>query len=104
MIIMLLEKAPQALQGELSRWLMEVKTGVYVGHVSARVREKLWEHSIKNKKSGGVFQAWSTNNEQGFKMRLHGMTDRRVRDWEGVELIEIMESNMTEVQKRRMRR
>jgi len=43
MVVMILEKVPQSLRGELTRWLVEVKTGVYVGHVNGLVRELLWK-------------------------------------------------------------
>ena len=34
MIIMILENVPVGLRGELSRWLIEPRAGVFVGHVS----------------------------------------------------------------------
>ena len=34
MIIMILENVPTGLRGELSRWLVEPKTGVFVGDFS----------------------------------------------------------------------
>ncbi|MCD6345555.1 MAG: type I-E CRISPR-associated endoribonuclease Cas2, partial [Anaerolineae bacterium] len=43
MVVMILEKVPVGVRGELTRWLLEIKTGVFVGHISARVRDKLWE-------------------------------------------------------------
>ena len=39
MIVMILEKVSVGLRGELSRWLIEPRTGVFVGQVSAR---KAW--------------------------------------------------------------
>lgn len=95
---MILNNVPNAVRGDLTRWLLEVKSGVYVGDVSARVREKLWERCTNSKQMGGVFQAWSVNNEQGFRMRMDGITDRRVVNWEGIELIE--ETNFTEKEKK----
>jgi CRISPR-associated protein Cas2 len=103
MVIMVLEKVPVGLRGELSHWLVEVKCGVYVGSVSARVRDKLWEHCTKNMRAGGVFQAWNTNNEQGFGMRMAGMEGREVMDWEGVQLVLESGIEVGEVEKRRMR-
>jgi CRISPR-associated protein Cas2 len=103
MIIMLLNNVPLGVRGDLTRWLVEVKSGVYVGQVSARVRDKLWERCLASKRTGGVFQAWSTNNEQGFQMRLSGMLDRSIVDWEGVQLVQelkISESEKKEVTKR----
>ncbi|MDX9851852.1 MAG: type I-E CRISPR-associated endoribonuclease Cas2e [Anaerolineaceae bacterium] len=89
MVVIILEKVPIALRGELTRWLLEVKTGVFVGHVSARVREKLWEKCIHNKRAGGVLQIWSTNTEQHFKMRMEGETSRKIIEEEGLQLIKI---------------
>ena len=90
MVVMILQKVPASLRGDLTRWLIEVDTGVYIGHVSALVRDKLWEKCCGKKSAGMVFQAWSTNNEQRFDMRISGSNKRRVVDWEGVQLIEEM--------------
>lgn len=89
MVIMILEKVPTSLRGELTRWLLEPRSGVFVGHVSARVRDQLWQKCCKSKQSGGVFQAWSTNNEQRFQMRNHGDTSRQIVNIEGIQLIMI---------------
>jgi CRISPR-associated protein Cas2 len=89
MVVMILEKVPVSLRGELTRWLVEPHPGVFVGHVNAMVRDKLWEKCNQAKRTGGVFQAWSTNNEQHFKMRSAGETRRVVVDWEGLELIRV---------------
>ena len=87
MIVMFLEKVPAGVRGELTRWLLEVQSGVFIGHISARVRDLLWEKCIKDAKGGGVFQAWSTNTEQHYAMRCFGDMDRRIVDVEGIELI-----------------
>ena len=89
MIIMILEKVPIGLRGELSRWLLEARSGVFVGHVSARVRDKLWEKCTKAKATGGILQAWATNTEQRFKMRSSGDTSRKIIEMEGLQLIQI---------------
>ena len=96
MIVIVLNNVPVSLRGDLTRWLVEVKSGVYIGQVSARVRDKLWDKCMTNKRTGGVFQAWSTNNEQGFRMRMAGMVDRQIVDWEGVELIQEIVTTDTE--------
>ena len=87
MIVMVLEKVPTSLRGELTRWLVEPHTGVFVGHVNATVRDHLWGKCIKAKRTGGVLQIWSTNNEQRFAMRSIGETQRQVVDFEGLQLI-----------------
>ncbi len=89
MVVMILENVPVGLRGELTRWLLEPHPGVFVGYVSARVREKLWEKCVEARGTGGVIQIWSTNTEQRFKMQMHGVTRRRVVELEGLQLIAI---------------
>jgi CRISPR-associated protein Cas2 len=88
-VVMIMEKVPVGVRGELTRWLVEVKTGVFIGHVSALVRDKLWWKCITAKGVGGVVQAWSTNTEQRFQMRMSGDTSRQLVDYEGLQLIRI---------------
>jgi len=89
MIVMLLEKVPVRLRGELTRWLIEPRSGVFVGHVNAMVRERLWEKCCKARGAGGVLQLWTTNTEQHFKMRMAGEPSRRIVELEGLQLIQI---------------
>ena len=89
MIVMILETVPTRLRGELSRWLIEPYPGVFVGHVSALVRDRLWEKCCKATKTGGVLQVWSTNTEQRFQMRANGKTRRSIVDYEGLQLVRI---------------
>lgn len=39
MTVIVLTAVPPGLRGHLTRWLLEISSGVYVGYVSARVRE-----------------------------------------------------------------
>lgn len=96
MVVMILEKVPTSLRGELTRWLIEPRTGVFVGHVSAMVRDRLWVKCFKSKAIGGVMQIWSTNNEQRFTMRMIGDTSRAIIEMEGVQLIQIPFDNKTD--------
>ena len=89
MIVMILEKVPTSLRGELSRWLVEARTGVFIGHVSGMVRDRLWDKCCQSKRAGGVLQVWTTNNEQRFQMRASGDTSRRIVNLDGVQLIQI---------------
>ena len=89
MLVMILERVPSGLRGELTRWLIEPHTGTFVGHVSALVREKLWWKCVRSQEAGGVIQIWSTNTEQRFAMRKAGDTDRRIVDFDGIQLIRI---------------
>ena len=42
MIVIVLSACPVSLRGDLTKWLLEINPGVFVGRVSARIREKLW--------------------------------------------------------------
>ena len=87
MIVMVLESVPSRLRGELARWLIEPHTGVFVGHVNAMVRDRLWDKCCKSKNTGGVIQIWSANTEQRFDMRMDGQTRREITEVEGLKLI-----------------
>ena len=89
MVVTILETVPLRLRGELSRWLIEPHPGIFVGHVNAMVRDRLWEKCCQSAKEGGVWQLWSTNNEQKFQMRAYGHTKREIVDFDGVQLIRI---------------
>lgn len=43
MLVVVTENVPPRLRGRLAIWLLEVRAGVYVGVVSARIREMIWE-------------------------------------------------------------
>ena len=89
MVIIILENVPVGLRGELSRWMLEPKSGVFVGTLTARIRDLLWEKCCSRAKTGGVIQIWNTNNEQGFSMRMHGVTSRSIEEVEDLQLIKI---------------
>lgn len=89
MVILICEKAPAGLRGELSRWMIEPKTGVFVGKMSAVVRDKLWQRVQEKIKSGAAIIAYPTNNEQGFIIKSHGVTTRELIDYDGLMLVKI---------------
>ena len=89
MVVMILETVPVGLRGELTRWLIEPHPGVFVGHVSAMVRERLWAKCCKSLRGGGALQIWTTNTEQKFQMRAFGATRREIVDFDGLQLIRI---------------
>jgi CRISPR-associated protein Cas2 len=89
MVVMILEKVPTSLRGELTRWLIEPHPGVFVGHVNAMVRDRLWDKCCKAKRTGGIVQVWSTNTEQRFQMRSYGDTRREIVELDGLQLIRL---------------
>ncbi len=88
-MVIILERVPIAVRGELSRWLIEPHPGVFVGHVSAMVRDRLWSKCCSSRQAGGAVQIWSTNTEQRFKIRMCGDTKRSIVSLEGMQLIKV---------------
>lgn len=97
MVVMILEKVPISLRGELTRWLIEPHPGVFVGEVNAMVRDRLWKKCCQARRSGGVVQIWTTNTEQGFGMRMHGNTGREVVEFDGLQLIRVRVNSAEQV-------
>ena len=89
MVVIVLERVPVSLRGELSRWMLEVHAGVFVGTLSALVRDLLWEHVCDHMHAGAGAIIFQHNSEQGFEMRFCGKTSRKLRDFDGVQLIQI---------------
>ena len=89
MVVLILEKVPRTLRGELSRWMIEPKAGVFIGRVSGMVRDKLWENATDKAKGGAGMMLYSSPTEQGFSVRSFGDTSRTLVDMEGLVLIHI---------------
>lgn len=89
MIVLILEKVSPSLRGELTRWLIEARTGVFVGRVSAMVRERLWDKICGAAGDGGAILIHPAEGEQGYAMRMHGATKREIVDFEGLTLVRI---------------
>jgi CRISPR-associated protein Cas2 len=89
MVVVILDKASESMRGELTKWMLEVKAGIFIGSVSAVVRDLLWVEICTKKMNGGIM-VYSAKNEQGFELRMHGNPKRAVIDMEGINLIKVM--------------
>lgn len=89
MVVITLEKVPPSLRGELSRSMIEVQTGVYVGTMTAQVRDDLWNKVVQYAGSGRCTQLYHANNEQGFLIRTHGEMNRCVIEIDGYQLVAV---------------
>lgn len=81
------ESIPPRLRGRLSIFMLEIRSGIYVGSLSKRVREKLWEYIVADYEPGNVVIAWSTNSESGFEFQTLGENRRKSLDWDGIRLV-----------------
>ena len=87
MMVVILERVTPALRGELTRWLIQPKTGVFVGSVSARVRDLLWEKVAASKGKGAALIVYRDTTEQGFSIKTSGRTSKIIEDFEGLFLV-----------------
>jgi CRISPR-associated protein Cas2 len=89
MIVLVLERVSASLRGELTRWLLEARAGVFVGNVSAEVRERLWERACTGRGAGAGVLMHRAATEQGFAVRVCGEPGREIVDFEGLTLVRI---------------
>lgn len=89
-VVLILERVPPSLRGDLSRWMLEPQAGVFVGRVTAQVRDRLWERAAARVRDGACLMICEeTRTEQGFSFRQHGDRSRELLDLDGVTLIRL---------------
>jgi CRISPR-associated protein Cas2 len=87
MIVLHLTDCPPGLKGDLTKWLFEIASGVYVGQVSARVRDKLWLRIRETCRHGRVVMVYNCGNrEQRIDFLVHGDTWEPM-DFDGIKLM-----------------
>ena len=86
MVVLTLNNCPASLRGDITKWLVEINAGVYVGRVSARVRDLLWERVCDSIKQGSATMVYSTKNEQHMDFRVHNNQWEPI-DFDGIKLV-----------------
>lgn len=77
---------PLAVKGDLSKWMQEIATGVYIGNFNSKIREKLWERVKENVGKGEATLSYYARNEIGYSFDTFN-TDRFVKEIDGIPLI-----------------
>ena len=90
MLVIVVENVPPRLRGRLAVWLIEVRAGVYVGRVSRKIRELIWETIGKGIEEGNAIMAWSTNTESGFDFVTLGKNRRTPVEMHGIKLVSFL--------------
>lgn len=88
MTVLVLNNAPPKLRGDITKWMFEVNTGVYIGKVNARVREQLWSRICENIKSGRATMVFQVQGEQGVDFWVHNTIWEPV-DFDGLKLMRL---------------
>ena len=90
MLVIVVENVPPRLRGRLGLWLVEVRAGVYVGKVSRREREMIWDNMVKGVDEGNAVMAWSSNVESGFDFMTLGANRRIPVEMDGIKLVSFL--------------
>ena len=80
MMVLVLTASPAGLRGDLTKWLLEISPGVFVGNVNAKIRESLWKRVTTLCREGRALLVYSSNNEQGLEFLVHD------HGWEPVDI------------------
>ncbi|MET7394291.1 type I-E CRISPR-associated endoribonuclease Cas2e [Dactylosporangium sp. NPDC005572] len=86
MTVIILTACPPGLRGHLTQWLLEISAGVYVGHISSRVRRRLWARVKDLAGPGRALIVYQIPGEQrlSFEAHDHHWTPE---DFDGITLI-----------------
>lgn len=93
MLMVVTEAVPPRMRGRLAIWLLEVRAGVYVGDVSKRIREMIWEQIQALAEDGNVVMAWASSHESGFEFQTYGSNRRQPIDYDGLRLVRFLPEN-----------
>ena len=93
--VITLKKVPQSLRGDLTKWMQEITTGVYIGNFNSKVREKLWKRVKENVKDGEATLSFSYRNELGYQFDTHNTSFSNI-DMDGIPLVFIPNENVDE--------
>ena len=87
MLVIVTENIPARLRGRLAIWLLEVRAGVYIGNVSTKVRDMIWQHIEAGIEDGNIVFAWKTNTDAGFDFKTLGKNRRIPVEYDGIKLV-----------------
>ncbi|WP_154544676.1 type I-E CRISPR-associated endoribonuclease Cas2e [Scrofimicrobium canadense] len=79
-MVLVLSACPAGLRGDLTKWLLEVSSGVFVGKGSARLREEIWKRVCELCRDGRAIMIYSSDGEQRLRFKVHR------HEWEPVDL------------------
>lgn len=85
--VVVLIAAPEGLRGHLTRWLIEVAPGVFVGNLTRRIRDRVWPVVASRIGDGSAVMIEPAQNEQGWSTRTAGRQRWAPLDMDGLILV-----------------
>jgi CRISPR-associated protein Cas2 len=86
MTVIVLIAVADGLRGHLTRWMIEIAAGVFVGNPSARVRDRVWAVLADRVGDGQALMIEPAGNEQGWTVRTAGRDRGHPVDYDGLVL------------------
>ena len=86
MILIDLLDAQPVLEGQISRKLLEIRAGVYVGSLSKRQMEVLWS-AVSESKPRAALLVYAAKTETGVSMKSIGEHRYRIIESDGLQLV-----------------
>ncbi|MEX2445556.1 MAG: type I-E CRISPR-associated endoribonuclease Cas2e [Alkalispirochaeta sp.] len=96
MVVVITENVRPRLRGRLAVYMLEVRAGVYLAKIGARVREMIWETVNEELGDGNAVMAWSTSTESGYDFLTAGANRREPIDYDGLKLVQFRSSEESE--------
>ena len=84
--VITLKNSPPSLRGDLTKWMQEISTGVYVGNFNTKIREELWDRVVESVGSGEATMTYAYRNEIGYKFETHNSNKISI-DFDGIPLV-----------------
>src|SRR5699024_10878282 len=96
--VITLKKVPNSLRGDLTKWMQEIATGVYVGNFNVKIREHLWNRVVENSGTGEVTMSYAYQNEIGYQFETLN-AQRQVIKYDGIPLVALPKVNQIDENK-----
>lgn len=93
--VITLKNVPPSLKGDLTKWMQEIATGVYIGNFNTKIRQNLWKRVVETAGCGEATLSFSCQNEIGYMFETSN-TKRTVVDYDGIPLVLIPEMHEEE--------
>ena len=94
------QNAPPHTHGVLSRWMLHLAPGLYVGTLNKRVREQVWTELKEIIEPGRAALVYPANNEQRYTIETYGTGRYEPIDMEGITLVfehTLLENNTEQI-------
>ncbi|WP_416335196.1 type I-E CRISPR-associated endoribonuclease Cas2e [Anaerococcus sp. DFU013_CI05] len=94
--VITLKNTPPSLRGDLTKWMQEISTGVYIGNFNSKVREELWKRVVENVKEGEATICYASRNEIGYDFKTNSK-EISIIDFDGIPLVMLEKKEKIEV-------